>query len=712
MQALDSRASRMSPNQALLTLHADYIGGQHANYRKWYFAAHLNLDDAVGQSQNPGLQRLKSVKGAVKTPGSKHLDSALNRWRNAMNNMSQYDRLCQIALYLLCWGEAGNVRFVPECLCFIFKCADDYYRSPECQNSIEPVQEGLAMKLWRVNLFGERDHDEIIGYDDINQLFWYPEGLARIVLENNTRLVDISPPKRFMNLRRVDWNRVFFKTYFEKRSTAHLLVNFNRVWILHTAVYWFYTAFNSPRVYAPPNKLFPAPAMAWSATAWGGAVATFIMIFATIAEFMYIPTTWNNASHLTTRLIFLLVILALTGGPTVYIAYVESRPNPTNSQIPLIVGIVQFFISVVATITFGLFPSGRMFGDRVAGISRKYMASQTFTASYPDLTRSARSASILLWLLFSHRCYGANTQSRVLLPRNAPYMESEWWAFSELWKEDMVYRGQRVMPFSTGCTTPLSNFEAGSDYREVSDPAITVAFTLVDDPDTALLAWTTTPWTLPSNLGLCVHPDFTHSLGTLYKDPKKAKFKKLASFKGSDMKGWRFVPLFEYFTEQFEDRAFRVVTDTYVTATDGTGIVQQAPAFGEDDHRIAVANGIVGETEMPPCPLDDSGKFTKPVTDFEGMYIKAADKEIQKVLKAKGRLIVQSIIKHSYPTLSEHSGKHFLNTAPSLVVDSLEGLCAANPQLALDAGNKVLYLASPDRSKVALVCGGGSGREC
>ena len=96
MQLLDSRASRMSPNQALLTLHADYIGGQHANYRKWYFAAQLNLDDAVGQSQNPGLQRLRSVKGNPK--GAKHLDSALNRWRNAMNNMSQYDRMRQIAL--------------------------------------------------------------------------------------------------------------------------------------------------------------------------------------------------------------------------------------------------------------------------------------------------------------------------------------------------------------------------------------------------------------------------------------------------------------------------------------------------------------------------------------------------------------------------------------------------------------------------------------
>ncbi|KAF9246530.1 glycosyltransferase family 48 protein [Melanogaster broomeanus] len=403
MQQLESRASRMSPNQALLTLHADYIGGQHANYRKWYFAAQLNLDDAVGQSQNPGLQRLRSVKGgAVKTPGSKHLDSALNRWRNAMNGMSQYDRLRQIALYLLCWGEAGNVRFVPECLCFIFKCADDYYRSSECQNSMEPVEEGLYLETIIKPLYKymrdqgyevaegkfvrrEKDHDQIIGYDDINQLFWYPEGLARIVLENNTRLVDISPAKRYLSLRRVDWNRVFFKTYFEKRSTAHLLVNFNRVWILHVSFYWFYTAFNSPRVYAPIHKQ--------------RAVATLIMIFATLAEFMYIPTTWNNASHLTTRLIFLLVILALTGGPTVYIAYVENQPNPTNSQIPLIVGMVQFFISVVATIAFGLFPSGRMFGDRVAGKSRKYMASQTFTASYPDLPRSARTASIVLWIL-------------------------------------------------------------------------------------------------------------------------------------------------------------------------------------------------------------------------------------------------------------------------------------------------------------------------
>ncbi|KXN89269.1 1,3-beta-glucan synthase component FKS1 [Leucoagaricus sp. SymC.cos] len=415
MHLLDSRASRMSPNQALLTVHADYIGGQHANYRKWYFAAQLNLDDAVGQTQNPGLQRLKSMKGA-KPVGSKSLDSALNRWRNAMNNMSQYDRLRQIALYLLCWGEAGNVRFVPECLCFIFKCADDYYRSPECQNRVDPVPEGLYLNSIIKPLYRfmrdqgyevvdgkfvrkEKDHDQIIGYDDINQLFWYPEGLAKIVLQGGQRLIDIPPTQRFMKLGKVEWQRTFFKTYFEKRSTAHLLVNFNRIWIIHVAIFYFYTAFNSPKVYAPRNKAFPSAPMTWSATALGGAVATGIMILATLAEFSYIPTTWNNASHLTTRLIFLLVILALTAGPTFYIALVDGRPTSANSQIPLIIGIVQFFISAVATLAFAIIPSGRMFGDRVAGKSRKYMASQTFTASYPALPRSARTASIVMWLL-------------------------------------------------------------------------------------------------------------------------------------------------------------------------------------------------------------------------------------------------------------------------------------------------------------------------
>ncbi|KZT52774.1 glycosyltransferase family 48 protein [Calocera cornea HHB12733] len=418
MTQLDSRASRMSPNQALLTLHADYIGGQHANYRKWYFAAQLDLDDAVGSSQNPStLTRMRSMRGGgpsrlqPKTASEKSLQTALNRWREAMNAMSQYDRLRQIALFLLCWGEAAHVRFVPECLCFIFKCADDYYRSPECQNRVEPVPEGLYLRAVVKPLYRffrdqgyevvdgkfvrkEKDHEHIIGYDDVNQLFWYPEGIARIVLTDKTRLVDLPPAKRFMKFDKIDWNRVFFKTFYEKRSFLQLLVDFNRVWVIHVSLFWYYTAYNAPTIYADPGTTVPTAAMTWSCTALGGAVSTIIMILATLAEFNFIPTTWNNTSHLGRRLLFLLVTLAITAGPTIYIARFDR-----TSQVALILGIVQFFASVSATVLFSIMPSGRMFGDRVAGKNRKYLASQTFTASYPKLDVKARIASITLWTL-------------------------------------------------------------------------------------------------------------------------------------------------------------------------------------------------------------------------------------------------------------------------------------------------------------------------
>lgn len=246
------------------------------------------------------------------------------------------------------------------------------------------------------------------------------------------------------------------------------------------------------------------------------------------------------------------------------------------------------------------------------------------------------------------------------------FMESVWWVFKTLHQKGLVYQGIRVMPYSTACTTPLSNFEAGLDYREVQDPAVTVSFPLVEDPKTAFLAWTTTPWTLPSNLGLCVHPDFNYIkihdderdmnfiihenlLTTLYKDPKKAKFQKLQTFKGKDLVGKQYEPIFPYFQERFKDRAFRVLSDTYVTSDAGTGIVHQAPAFGDDDHRVAIAHGVISRDETPPNPVDGSGRYTAEVPDYQGVHVKEADKAIQKDLKARGRLIVQATLSHQYP---------------------------------------------------------------
>jgi len=153
-------------------------------------------------------------------------------------------------------------------------------------------------------------------------------------------------------------------------------------------------------------------------------------------------------------------------------------------------------------------------------------------------------------------------------------------------------------------------------------------------------------------------------LKTVWKDPKKAKIKVLEKFKGIDLKGKRYVPIFDYFVEkvcpppmaelpltlsQFKDTAFRVLCDSYVTSEDGTGVVHQAPAFGDDDHRIALAHGVLRPEDMPPCPLDDAGRFTDEVPDFVGQHVKAADKAIMANLKARDRLIVQAQILHSYP---------------------------------------------------------------
>ncbi|KAA8896279.1 tRNA synthetases class I-domain-containing protein [Sphaerosporella brunnea] len=248
------------------------------------------------------------------------------------------------------------------------------------------------------------------------------------------------------------------------------------------------------------------------------------------------------------------------------------------------------------------------------------------------------------------------------------FMESVWWVCKQLFDKDQVYLGYRVMPYSTACTTPLSNFEAQQNYKDVIDPAVVIAFPLVDDPTTELLAWTTTPWTLPAHTGISVHPDFEYikihdearnrnfiilesCLKTLYgeKGLKKAKYTVLKRIKGKEMLGWKYTPPFDYFYEQFKDHGFRVLNATYVTSDSGTGLVHQAPAFGEEDYQVAIDHGVISDKRLPPNPVDESGRFTKEVPDFEGQHVKEADKGIIKMLTDSGRLVVRETITHSYP---------------------------------------------------------------
>lgn len=434
MTLLDSRASRMSPNQALLSLHADYIGGENANYRRWYFAAHLDLDDAVGfanmklgkANRKTRKARRAAKKKAQADPqneeqtlealeGDNSLEAAEYRWKTRMNRMSQHDRIRQIALYLLCWGEANQVRFMPETLCFIFKCADDYLNSPAGQNASEPVPEFTYLNNVITPLYQycrdqgyeiqdgkyirrERDHAAIIGYDDINQLFWYPEGIERIVMEDKTRLVDFPPAQRYEKLTSVAWKKVFFKTYKEHRSWFHLLVNFNRIWVFHVTAFWFYTSFHSPTLftknYEQQKNNPPERAAHFSAVALGGVVASLIMIFATLAEWAYVPRRWAGAQHLTKRLLFLIAVFVLNLGPSVYIFFISQ-----TGKIALILGIVQFLIALGTFLFFSFMPLGGLFGSYLRKNSRQYVASQTFTASYPRLRGNDMWMSYGLWLL-------------------------------------------------------------------------------------------------------------------------------------------------------------------------------------------------------------------------------------------------------------------------------------------------------------------------
>ena len=244
------------------------------------------------------------------------------------------------------------------------------------------------------------------------------------------------------------------------------------------------------------------------------------------------------------------------------------------------------------------------------------------------------------------------------------FMESVWWVFSELFKKGLVYRGFKVMPYSTACNTPLSNFEANLNYMDVNDPAVIVSFPLLDDKKVSFLAWTTTPWTLPSNLALCVNPkqiyvkvkDLSNEkVYIMMKNCLKALFKSeeqyqvLSEFVGKTLEGTRYVPLFDYFKNFEKDGAFKIVLDDYVTDEAGVGIVHQAPYFGEDDYRICLSYGIIKKGQDAVCPVNASGKFTAEVTHFEGEYVKDADSNICKYLKSQGRLVNQSQINHSYP---------------------------------------------------------------
>ncbi|MFA5569863.1 MAG: isoleucine--tRNA ligase [Sphaerochaetaceae bacterium] len=241
------------------------------------------------------------------------------------------------------------------------------------------------------------------------------------------------------------------------------------------------------------------------------------------------------------------------------------------------------------------------------------------------------------------------------------YMESIWWVFKTLYEKGLIYEGYTILPYSPALATPLSNFEVNlGGYQDVVDQALTVRFKMDGEKNTYFLAWTTTPWTLPSNLALALGPDITYvkvrdieddvfyilaenRLETYYKEPNQ--YEVVQKYQGSELGGISYEPLFPFFAHLKEESgAFITVLGDYVSTEDGSGIVHTAPGFGEDDYEVLKGTGI-----PVVCPIDDDCRFTEEVSLWQDVFVKDADPSIIKHLRKQGAIVKQENYLHSYP---------------------------------------------------------------
>lgn len=370
MTLLDSRASRMTCPNALLSLHLDYIGGKNSNFRTWFFAVQWNFE----HDWTPKKRKKWRVVPDYQL------------WLLRYQNCTENDLIYQIALYLLIWGEANNVRFMPECLCFIYQCALDY-NGPNLpkfhflDKIITPIYNFIRDQLycqvdskWRRK---EIDHARTIGYDDVNQHFWSTEGLYKLAFEDGNRLYQLPRSERYQKISLIDWKKSLNKTYRERRTWIHVLTNFNRVWIIHVSVFWYFMSFNSPSLYTPnytPEK-DPQLHIRLTIVAIGGVISALISLGASIAEFFFVQGSFKN-------ILLLIILTVLNSGSIVYnLGFLKwdeySYRGSIISSILLCVSIVTF--CYLAMVSPGSFKSD-------------------FASNFPKLKLRSRIFSILLWI--------------------------------------------------------------------------------------------------------------------------------------------------------------------------------------------------------------------------------------------------------------------------------------------------------------------------
>ncbi|KAI9273708.1 1,3-beta-glucan synthase component-domain-containing protein [Sporodiniella umbellata] len=401
MTMLNSRASRLIPQVALDSLHADYIGGEHANYRKWFFASQMDIYDQTEEEKN-----------VAKDIGDEReqFERQEEKWFLKMQKLTNTEKTRDLALYLLLWGEAAPVRYTPEALCFIYKMASDYYchseQKPDAEEGayldhiITPLYRYFRDQTYTLKegkyVKRERDHDRVVGYDDVNQFFWHSTFYDQILTseDKSSTLGKLQPHERYNALKNVNWDKTFKKTYKEKRTWMHASVNFSRVWVIHIVTFWYYITANAYSIYLSSDKEISDQEVSVqiSIVALGGMVACLLVLVGSCAELAYLPFSWKKSKHLVRRVTLLLILMVINAGPSFYCVVIDRI-----SWISKTVSVIQLLVSVSTTLFLAIVPPAHLF-ERKKKNKRAELANEMFTANFAPLKRIDRIMSLCLWI--------------------------------------------------------------------------------------------------------------------------------------------------------------------------------------------------------------------------------------------------------------------------------------------------------------------------
>jgi len=293
--------------------------------------------------------------------------------------------------------------------------------------------------------------------------------------------------------------------------------------------------------------------------------------------------------------------------------------------------------------------------EKQLGFNHKSQIEEYGIAEFNKLCRESAFSRIQDWEKMTDRIGYWVDLDRSYVTYKDEYIESVWALLKNISDKGLLYQGYKVVPYCPRCGTPLSSHEVAQGYKDTEDPSIYVRFRLMDEADTSLLVWTTTPWTLPGNVAIAAHPEVEYALVELEGEGKlilakalldkvlaEKTYQVLKTMMGTELKGLRYEPLFSFF--KLDKAAHYIVNADYVTTEDGTGLVHIAPAFGLDDMEVAK------KSDLPLLmTINDEGAFLSKVEPWAGVFVKDADKGIMKNLKDRGLLFASGKITHSYP---------------------------------------------------------------